>query len=143
MRLAFCVVLSLFFSFPSEASKGNLLGAMYYCMSIKERTSFVVATCSGEFPELSGRANVALEAWLKRNSSQFARVTQQCEVEFRKLVPDPVEYESRAKSLKGMFDQSYKRSIKLSGVAACEKELSSIENESNDLAITFPRPPAP
>lgn len=142
MRLMTGIILLIFSCFSSEASQGNLLGAMYFCVNMQERTSFVVGACSSEYPELSGRANVALEAWLKRNSSQFARVSQQCEVEFRKLVPDPAEFESRTKSLKGMFDHSYKRSIKLNGIAGCEKDLSSIENESNDLAIKYPKPPA-
>ncbi len=84
-----------------------------------------------------------MEAWLKRNSSEIARVSRQCEVEFRQLVPDPAEFDSRTKSLKGMFDQSHKRSVRLNGVAGCEKELSSIENESNDLALKYPKSPAP
>ncbi len=138
MRRATLLIVSIFVSLSGEASEGLVQASMAYCMDLRERVTQDVAACVTEFPALSTRANTSLASWLKRNDADFQRVSKQCEAQFRKDLPDQAKFDRRVQELRQIFTDSRKRSLKQSGVPGCEKDLSFLEDQANDLSRTYP-----
>ena len=139
MRLAIIIFPLMLFSVPCSASGGLLHGVLANCMDLREMTSQVIAVCVKEYPSLSERANLSLSSWVKRNAPDFDRVSKQCESQLRIQLPGSTNFNHRVKELQEMIVESRKRSLNLTGIAGCEKDLSAIENEANDLARSYPQ----
>ena len=131
---AMLFLVSLLGSMPCAASEGLLYASLVHCMDLQERTTQQLAVCATKFPAVSGRTNASLALWLKRNSVDFGRVAKECEGQLRKLLPDSNDFNRYVKNMRNHWTESLSvTNYRYSDVTKCEKELVSLEDESNDL----------